>query len=202
MIRLIALLWCLLPIAALSQPYPALHDVTGVAADDVLNVRERPDAASAIIGALAPDTPGVEVVRTDASERWGLVNIGEGAGWAAMRYLAPQPPGDYTLTRILLCSGTEPFWDLTITQGSTAQLRNMSGPDEDFSVGVLQRAYGRSDRYSLHGHAANSELAVVIRHQACNDGMSDREFGLDTDLLITGQDGPFHLSGCCTLIGD
>ena len=197
----IAILVCL-PGLALAQSYPALHDVTGVAADDVLNVREAPSAQSAIIANLAPDTPGVEVVRADASGRWGLVNTGERSGWASLRYLTPQPPGDYALTRILICAGTEPFWDITIRQGSSALLHRLSSPDITFSAGLLQGASGRSDRFSLQGEADGATLTTLVRRTACSDGMSDREFGLDADLLIRGQGDLLHLSGCCTLIGD
>lgn len=53
--------------AAATQEYmlPTLFDVQDVAAGDVLNIREAPNAKAAIIGTLAPDATGVEVVGTD-----------------------------------------------------------------------------------------------------------------------------------------
>ena len=61
--RALALLLALaLPSGAAAKGLPALHDVTGVAADDVLNVRARPDASAPVLGALTPDATGVEVV--------------------------------------------------------------------------------------------------------------------------------------------
>ena len=75
MIRiLLTLLFLALP--AQAQDFPALYAVTGVAADDVLNIRSRPDAGAPIIGALAPDSTGVEVL--GRSGNWALVSAGEG----------------------------------------------------------------------------------------------------------------------------
>ncbi len=71
MIRVLAfcLLW--LPGLALAQSFPALYDVTGVASDDVLNVRAAPNANAQVIAALGPKATQVEVVRTDTSGHWG-----------------------------------------------------------------------------------------------------------------------------------
>jgi uncharacterized protein YgiM (DUF1202 family) len=80
-VRLLAVLLCLwaLPALATQEAWPALHDVSGVAADDVLNIREAPDASAAIIGKLKPDAENVEVIRPDDHHSWGLVNTGEGS---------------------------------------------------------------------------------------------------------------------------
>ncbi len=42
-----------------AQPY----EVTGVAIDDVLNLREEPDAGAALVGALSPVASGIDVER-------------------------------------------------------------------------------------------------------------------------------------------
>ena len=192
-----ALLLMLLPTWLAAQSYPALHDVTGVASDDVLNLRAAPSAEASIIGELAHDRRDVEIISTDDSGRWGQVNVGEGTGWAALRYLEPQPQGDYVLTRNLTCFGTEPFWNLSIVQGATASLSTPDGDGPAMSVGLLQRAAGRLDRFSLHGDG----LVAAIRRQACDDGMTDRAYGLDVDLIHGTPDGPQHLTGCCSLVG-
>lgn len=49
--------------------------MTGVATDNVLNIHTRPDAASDMIGSLAPDTTGIEVVAV--SGNWALINSPE-----------------------------------------------------------------------------------------------------------------------------
>ena len=92
MIRALLLLFLLAgPAAATQDQWPALFDVSGVAPDDVLNIRAAPSASAEIIGTLAPDAAGVEVVRPDSRHGWGLVNTGEGSGWASLAFLVRRP---------------------------------------------------------------------------------------------------------------
>ena len=55
---------------------PAWVRVSGVAADDVLNARAEPDAASEIVGRFDPGQGPVEIVevREVDGQRWGLVS--------------------------------------------------------------------------------------------------------------------------------
>lgn len=77
MIRLLAFFFAFLSTPALAQDiYPALHDVTGVAADDVLNIRSEPSASSPIIGTFSPFETDVEVVALSPDGGWGRVNAG------------------------------------------------------------------------------------------------------------------------------
>ena len=116
MMRALAVWLALLPGFALAESLPALYDVTGVAAGDVLNVRSDSHAAGAKLGELAYDATDVEVVRQ--RNGWALVNVGEGAGWVSMRYLAGQPGQDgNTLSPPAWCTGTEPFWSLELLPG-------------------------------------------------------------------------------------
>ena len=69
--------------AARAETLPALHNVTGVSAGDVLNVRAEPTAGASVIATLAPDAADVEVVEQRGN--WGLVNAGEVAGWAYLK---------------------------------------------------------------------------------------------------------------------
>ena len=91
---------------------PTLFDVSGVSAGDRLNIRDRPSASGAVIGTLAPDATGVEVV----AERngWAMVNTAERAGWVNARYLAYRTDvwTAGALPATLNCLGTEPFWAL------------------------------------------------------------------------------------------
>lgn len=119
MIRfLLLILWLTAPMLR-AEDYPALYDVTGVRADDALNIRERPDADSPIIGMLTPDSTGVEVVAE--VDGWGVVNIGERAGYANLRFLArSERPAWNQLATPLVCSGSEPFWRIEIDPANRA----------------------------------------------------------------------------------
>ncbi|MWD27935.1 SH3 domain-containing protein [Aquicoccus sp. SCR17] len=197
--RLALLLLCLLlPAVASAQDLPALYAVTGVAADDVLNLRDAPRASGQKIGTLAPDATGVEV--TAIRDGWGRVNAGPRAGWASMRYLAREAPDAEVLTRRLSCAGTEPFWSLDITQGARVRFEPADGPAQEAAAGTLRPAEGWRDAFVLPLEAGEGGLSAVILHRRqCSDGMSDRAFGLSVDLLTGAAPDPLLRTGCCSL---
>ncbi|WGW04379.1 COG3650 family protein [Tropicibacter oceani] len=200
LIHLLAVLVTLgLGAPALAQEYPALHDVTGVASDDVLNVRSGPGAGHEIVGTLGPYDTGVEVIRLNETGTWGFVNTGEQSGWTSMRFLAARPGGTLPDWPALSCFGTEPFWSLTINQGQSAVMNNM-GQQQGYSVGNLVKASGRPWPYALFGQAGLESLSAVITPGYCDDGMSDREFGLTIALILQGNQQAYY-SGCCALDG-
>jgi len=105
---------CLVTQAIADASGPDFFRVTGVAADDVLNIRAAPDAASVKIGQIPPDGEGVrnlgcqgglsfaewqsasETERAAAADaRWCRIDYQGIEGWVAGRYLAegtPPPP--------------------------------------------------------------------------------------------------------------
>ena len=194
------------PAAATQDAWPALFDVTGVAADDVLNVRAEPSAASAIVGTIAQDARDVEVIAPNARQTWGQVNAGEAPGWVSLRFLRRQP-GQWlgAIPEVRHCVGTEPFWSLSLDRDGAV---TFATPDRDPVGGtILERvaAEGRRDRYAvtgvLDGPTGDEHLALRLALASCGDGMSDRSYGIEADLILDGADGARLLSGCCTLAG-
>lgn len=196
MIRALAILLALAGAPALrADPVPALFDVTGVAANDVLNLRAEPSASSEKLGELAANATGVEVVDLTFDGKWGRVNAGEIAGWVAMRYLARRPDHpDLWLTPRLVCSGTEPFWSLTIDQGVSARFDPMADQAQSMPAGTLKPGVAVVNRFMI---ALGDNLAI-IRQEQCHDGMSDRAYGLEISLVL----GDSLYSGCCSLVAD
>ncbi len=197
------------PSHAAEDGWPALYDVSGVVAGDVLNIRERPDAASPIVGTLGPDTKDVEVIRANDDGTWGLVNTGERSGWASLSYLARQDGQAGGMPPIRQCFGTEPFWTLD-HEGAELRLSTMDGPALDGLVSGRFASRSRPDRFVYRGYlrsedAGPLEITLSLRLEACNDGMSDREYGIDIDMLVRdgdAEDGlrrPFLYSGCCSI---
>ncbi|GHC50222.1 SH3 domain-containing protein [Neogemmobacter tilapiae] len=200
-----AWLFAMLPLAVSAQVLPALHDVTGVASDDVLNLRAAPNAKAHVLATLPPNATGVEVVSISPDGQWGQVSLGESMGWARLTYLKPADhPAWFTLQTDLSCFGTEPFWSMTtnVTQstvryttpdlGETAWLIAQSFPGQNFSPqAVLQLAEGRVT------HVA------VLQGEACSDGMSDRAFGISARLYLANPAGEVRgnpaLLGCCSI---
>lgn len=187
-----------LPTAALAQDFPALHRVTGVSAGDVLNIRAEPSANAALVGHFARTAVGIEVIGLNDDRTWGLVRTGEGVGWSNMRFLTrehadPWHSGQHALT----CQGTEPFWTFSFfLPGNRAEF---VAPYDSWEV--------RTDAPNLPRTAFPTTLALpfrgardgfaVVRNGVCSDGMSDRLYGLETQVYMRGQ--PNGLSGCCYL---
>ncbi|MFZ5963116.1 COG3650 family protein [Thalassococcus sp. BH17M4-6] len=193
MIRALVLwLMLALPVAAQDFRLPAVFDVAGVAGDDVLNVREGPSGDAAILGSLAPDARGVEVTVLDDTGRWGRVNLGEQAGWVSMAYLQAQGPGDGSLPQTLACFGTEPFWRLDVAQGGQSVFEEAGQEPLNFETGAAIAAAGRTDVMAVTG----PDITVVLRRAACNDGMSDRGYGLWADVILSNE---ALFSGCCSV---
>lgn len=188
--------------AAATQEYilPTLFDVAGVAADDVLNVRAGPGTGHEVVGTLAPDATGIEVVAHSEDGRWGRVNVGERSGWASLAYLAYRTDvwTDGELPDGLRCLGTEPFWALEFSDGSLV----WSTPETERSLPletVLSSGTFRSPRRVFSGTDEAGRLLTSMVPMACSDGMSDRAFGLDATVVIEGDDSSRMLTGCCTI---
>ena len=189
--------------AAATQEYtlPTLFDVQDVAAGDVLNIRQSPDAAADIIGTLARDAKGIEVVALDSSGRWGQVNAGESAGWVAMRYLNYRTdvwePGQ--LPAGLSCGGTEPFWSFHAEGGNLI----WQEPDHQMTLSgltVLDRGIFRDPRRGLFVEDDHDLLTATIAPAQCSDGMSDMAYGLETTVIMQSRDAaPVLFSGCCRI---
>jgi uncharacterized membrane protein len=188
---------CLLLVSTplLAQDYPAFHSVSGVAADDVLNIRAMPDPDAAIIGTLAPDATGVEVV--SVADGWALLNAGEATGYANLRFLTrAEGPAWNALQAPLRCLGTEPFWSLTIDP--RAGTANFSQPDD---LGGKTSALAQTWPGAPWAPAAAPSLPeglAVLYPAECSDGMSERSYGITVDIFMTGSDRS-RLSGCCLL---
>ncbi|WP_270725384.1 SH3 domain-containing protein [Shimia sp. Alg240-R146] len=195
MIRLIAAL-LLLPTLLWAQEYPALHDVTDVASDDVLNIRAEATSGAPIVGTLVHNATDVEVIAADG--RWGRVNTGEGSGWVSLRYLARQEPNpDYSLAQRLSCYGTEPFWSADIVQGQRVQFSTPAGDYETPGAGLMVSASGVPGLWAL----AYGDSVATFRREECSDGMSDRLFGLSVAVFKRHGGEVSLLSGCCSITG-
>lgn len=120
MIRLFAFLSLFLPSQALADSLPTRYSVNSVAANDTLNIRAEPNASSPKLGSYPPFAINIEVLRVREDAKWDMIGMGEGNSWATMQYLQVTPNDtSYTISRLLSCSRTEPFWTLNMTPRST-----------------------------------------------------------------------------------
>ena len=189
--------------AAATQEYilPTLFDVTGVAANDVLNIRAAPNASAEIVGTLSPRARDIEVVGYDDTGRWARVNTFESSGWAALRFLAYQVDvwNPETLPPTLHCVGNEPFWSLQ-TRGDDLVFATPDQPEIAMSIEQIFSTGMLSDpRRSVTAQSQSRRMMAVLVPIACSDGMSDRAYGLDVTVIFEGRGEPQMLTGCCSV---
>jgi uncharacterized membrane protein len=181
------------------------HRVVGVAADDVLNVREQPDPRARRIGALQPGASGVVVTgvqqRVGGQRWWEVVHgeAGRGAGWVNARFLAPEdvaPAAGFDLR----CGGTEPFWSLEIA-GGRATFERMGEAAGIFPASSWMDSAGRPEGHRFAIRLDGPEgtppgWATVGRaDRHCSDDMSEREYPYDVIVVLPGEGGV--IDGCC-----
>jgi len=180
--------------------FPAFYDVTGVASDDVLNVRAGTGASQPIIETLAYNNRYVEIVALSADEKWGLIGYPGGSGWASMRYLERQSgQNGFDLPRPLSCGGNEPFWALQFSLRGN----DFSEPGQPSHIlpsvwegipdGMLPVTYG------IRMAQGGDKIDAVITRRQCSDGMSENQYGFEINALLTGSFGNRMLTGCCSL---
>lgn len=199
-LKILALgLVAILPMGLAAQPLPALYHVQGVAADDVLNIRAEPTTSAPIIGTLAPDARGIEVVARNAAGTWGQVNTGEQSGWVSLRFMARSGVhiDHYNLPVGLRCFGTEPFWSLENTGGAWAY-RTPEASRDGLEIWIAQDTGIAEDlRRMVLFNGMGGPATAFIHPAECNDGMSDRAYGLAIGVMLSPS--ALLLSGCCSL---
>lgn len=181
---------------------PGLADVVEVKANDTLNVRAEPNAKAQVVGTLAPDAKGIEIVGFDASGKWARVSMGEISGWASGSFLRLR--ADTWKARevpaTLICSGTEPFWSLLRTsQGMTFSASETQARNLQLRT-VMDRGFEGDNTRALIASDDKGRVTALIQPQQCSDGMSDRDFGLAVTLILDGAgQSSKMLTGCCSV---
>ncbi len=195
----IALIVLICASAATAQDYPAHYRVTGVAHNDVLNIRAEPGAGAPIIGHFHPNQRGIEVMGLSQSGRWALVNSGERAGWSSMRYLARESTRSWRDGQTALtCFGTEPFWNMPIflpTHRAEFHAVDDGGFELVTDAGALPST--RFPPTLAIPFSGTREGMAIVRGARCSDGMSDMAFGLEVQIYWRGDTS--GLSGCCSI---
>ena len=196
---LVSVVFAVLATVTQAQDDPQLYSVTGVGAEDVLNLRSAPSASAPVVGTLPPTATGIEVTARTATRRWGRVNTAEGVAWAALRFLAAEGRAidNYNLPVGLRCFGTEPFWSLD-NMGGTLRYTALDAPTQDFTVTIAQdTGIGNDLRRMILLSGPDGPATAYLHPAECSDGMSDRLFALSLSFM-PGPDAPL-LTGCCSL---
>lgn len=197
MIRLALFMLLASVLTSTAQDLPAQYSVSGVAGDDVLNIRQGPGARTEKIGQLGPYTINVEVLSLSEDGRWGRIGMPEGNGWVAMRFLQRQALAEGTvIPRPLSCYGTEPFWRIGLFPMGD-EFERMG--EDRIDLALIEERLGENGYQADLSTAESARYSLVATRGACSDGMSDREFGWTGTLYIDTPTGAETLTGCCTL---
>jgi len=197
---LVTLIAAVSALPVMAQNWPEVFRVEGVAAADVLNIRAEPKAGAKIVGTYGAHDFNIEVLGLSEDGRWGRVGVPEGNGWVAMRFLVATPVAESDLPRPLRCHGTEPFWSISLDPRGGAEWdspetgpRPLSAQEElvvpGYAGGYWLRLLDRPEK--------RHDLAITREY--CDDGMSDRAYGLAAVMFTRSQDGNRVYRGCCTL---
>ncbi len=198
MIRALLFILILCATSVRAEVFPALYDVTGVAVDDVLNIRAEPTGGAEKVGELLPTDKNVEVIALNEAGTWGQVNSAERSGWVSMKFLARRDGDDGAVLPLpLSCFATEPFWTLDLKADNEVHFDRFTDPVLALTLFQFGRSENRPDLYGFVAQGSVT-LAGTIRRMSCNDGMSDREYGLDLQLMQLGSETRLW-SGCCSL---
>lgn len=163
--------------------------VTGVAGKDTLSLRAAPDAKSAQIGSLPPDTGGIAVVAVDSKGvDWVKIQKGNLSGWVNARFLRYETGAPVKMT----CQGTEPFWDMTVGYG-VARFE-FDGKASMLALDEPQTPAARPVPWVFAVHGKPGQFLLAAEPDAkCSDGMSDNTFPYS---MLVHAAGVF-MEGCC-----
>ena len=200
---LIAVLTALTAGKACAEP-PELARIHGLPAGETLTIRAEPRASANAVGRFADGDGPIEILETvrNGETEWARISHGEGRGWVARRFLQDvelQPIGETSLTVGLICSGTEPFWSIDLSEPGAAFWRD---PETGTATRVtIQHGVGAAGRggwpAALRLTGRSFEGVLVAAPTECSDGMSDRDYPW-TALLVDQTEGrPRLFEGCC-----
>lgn len=182
--------------AAQTYDLPARYDRTG----PDQNVFIEPDRTTAIIATLPAGQSTLEVISFSSDQQWAQINQGVGTGWipsADLTRLAA--PLDQGLP--IRCYGVEPFWGVHLPAPFFAEFERPEHPELPFQItGTADQMGpgGRTRLWTFAGATANASL--LVRHELCTDGMSDRTFAMSAAFTLVERTGAASLRlGCCNL---
>lgn len=155
---------------------------------------------------------------------WAKIYWNGVGGWVSKRYLLPEdqaasappapapaappavtvppvkapsnvtPPPATAASNILVCSGTEPFWGIEVTD-TNLSVNMMDGPRYSVPVTFRQTSANNATIAVIAGVAGtNNTQAFMQKVESCSDGMSDNNYPYSITAVLNNQR---VVSGCC-----
>lgn len=203
--KVLIIVWMLFSFSMVSADSVSVFSVTGVDADDYLNVRQAPDTQSPIVTLIPYD--GVGIRRLDGEESvgtqtWWRIKWEGKQGWVNKRYLSSpdttdaQPSSDAKddSKMALHCGGNEPFWGIKITKKQLIY-SPFEGDILNLPIMFNKTSENNTSLAAVFAEkAGNSVMAVLQKVEACSDGMSDIDYPYSISAVINNKN---FYSGCC-----
>ncbi len=184
--------------------FPALYDVTDVAGNDVLYVRNAPSADADIRGAVLPTATDIEILGVTPDEAWGYATMLDvDTGWVSMRYLARQSEQDEVWYPLLTQCGGQ-HWGITFDGASWSGWGGGVRFEAEEVSFLTPHGFGISKEVGTYVVASNS-LSAVIQRGPAGWGETDLDLGYSIHLVIhdTLSTIPqFHGSNATEFVGD
>lgn len=173
------------------------YEVTGVAANDSLNIRADANASSRIIGKIPFDGKGiVRLPDSEKSGNWCKIKYGSIAGWVHCRFLAQE--GNAAFKEQLTCIGTEPFWSMELHKEKLI-LSNPMDEKREYKVKKFQQSMNNTNQWFVEAEKSTGEkVTFYLIEASCSDDMSDSKYKFK--ILIHDTKNDQTINGCCNKI--
>lgn len=155
---------------------------------------------------------------------WAKIYWNGVGGWVSKRYLLPEdqaasappapapatppavavppvkvpstitPPPPKAAANVLVCSGTEPFWRIDVSDANLS-VKMMDGPQYNVPVTFRQTSANNTTIAVIAGVAGtNNTQAFMQKVDSCSDGISDTNYPYSVTAVLNNQR---VVSGCC-----
>ncbi|QTR47568.1 hypothetical protein J9253_06440 [Thiothrix litoralis] len=185
-----------------------VYVVSDVPSGDFLNMRTGAGVSNAITGRIPSNGQGVVTTGEEkkvGSTVWAKVYWNGVGGWVSKRYLLPAnqaskapaavvPPVKAPTTNVLVCTGTEPFWRIDVSD-ATLKVNMSDGPQYTVPVTFRQTSANNTTIAVIGGATGtNNTQAFMQKVDSCSDGMSEVKYPYSITAVLNNKQ---VVSGCC-----
>jgi uncharacterized membrane protein len=170
--------------------------VNGVKENDSLNIREKSNVKSKIVGKIPHDGTNIFLSSPDSfnnQSKWCEIQYNKIVGWINKKYLVEVSFNSPSMH--LKCFGNEPYWKITVHDG-TLELTDRNSQKRSFIIKDFKRSLNNTNQWYLCADSkTDSELHIFLKEEGCSDDMSDNEHKYQ--IMIYDVSNKETINGCC-----
>lgn len=197
--------FCSVAMASEHLTLPYYFSVFGVSKDDVLNIRDDPNATSKIVGHFSWNEKLVTISKLSPDKKWGLIPS-DGDYWVSMKYLKPLKLKMFDDTRIpvgLTCFAEGHNWRIILNEPKPIFFKNSFEEGEPADFYYETKIDGVTTKFVLN--TDEDDIVVHVSERLCETTASTKfpySVGvLDEDKIPLNKiNGKILYDGeCCSL---